>query len=71
MKQIFLVLKREYSTRVKKKTFLLATILTPLIFPAIILTVVYFATREKESRSEEVLVLDESGCLQMLLISPL
>ncbi len=61
MKQIFLVLKREYLTRVKKKTFLLATILTPLIFPAIILTIVYFATREKESRSEEMLVLDESG----------
>ncbi len=61
MKQVFLVLKREYLTRVKKKTFLLATILTPLIFPAIILTIVYFATREKESRSEEVLVLDESG----------
>lgn len=61
MKQIFLVLKREYLTRVKKKTFLLATILTPLIFPAIILTIVYFATQEKESRSEEMLVLDESG----------
>jgi ABC-2 type transport system permease protein len=61
MNQIFLVLKREYLTRVKKKTFLLATILTPLIFPALILTIVYFATREKESRSEEVLVLDESG----------
>jgi len=61
MNQIFLVLKREYLTRVKKKTFLLATILTPLIFPAIILTIVYFATREKESRSEELLVLDQSG----------
>ena len=61
MNQIFLVLKREYTTRVKKKTFLLATILTPLIFPAIILTIVYFATREKESRSDEILVLDESG----------
>lgn len=61
MNQILLVLKREYLTRVKKKTFLLATILTPLIFPAIILTIVYFATREKESRSEEILVLDQSG----------
>ena len=61
MNQIFLVLKREYLTRVKKKTFLLATILTPLVFPAIILTIVYFATQEKEARSEEVLVLDKSG----------
>ena len=61
MNSIFLVLKREYLTRVKKKTFLLATILTPLIFPAIIFTIVYFATREKESRSDEILVIDESG----------
>ncbi len=61
MKQIFLVLKREYLTRVKKKSFLLATILTPLIMPAIILTIVYFATQEKESRSDKILVLDKSG----------
>lgn len=61
MNSIFLVLKREYLTRVKKKTFLLATILTPLIFPAIIFTIFYFATREKESRSDEILVIDESG----------
>ena len=61
MNSIFLVLKREYLTRVKKKSFLLTTILTPLIFPAIIFTIVYFATREKESRSDEILVIDESG----------
>lgn len=61
MKQILLVFKREYLTRVKKKSFLLATILTPLIMPLIILTIVYFATKEKESRSDEILVLDKSG----------
>ena len=64
MKQIFLILKREYSTRVKKKSFLLATLLTPLIMPLIILAIVYFSTREKESRSDEILVLDESGFFQ-------
>ena len=61
MKQIFLVLKREYLTRVKKKSFLLATILTPLILPALIFGIAYFATRDKDSRHEEILVLDESG----------
>lgn len=61
MRQIFLVLKREYLTRVKKKSFLLATILTPLVMPAIIIAIVYFAGQEKESRSDKVLVLDESG----------
>lgn len=61
MKQIFLVLKREYLTRVKKKSFLIATILTPLILPTLIFGIYYFASQEKQSRSDEVLVLDESG----------
>ncbi|WP_420385098.1 ABC transporter permease [Roseivirga sp.] len=61
MNQIFLVLKREYLTRVKKKSFLLATLLTPLVLPTIIFAIAYFATRDKDSRHEEILVLDESG----------
>lgn len=61
MNQILLVLKREYVTRVKKKSFLLATLLTPLILPAIIFVIAYFATRDKENRDEQILVLDESG----------
>ncbi|KOF02512.1 hypothetical protein OB69_12125 [Roseivirga seohaensis subsp. aquiponti] len=63
MKQIFLVLKREYSTRVKKKSFLLATILIPLIFPAVIFGIVYLGTSDGDS-SKEVYVLDESGYFQ-------
>src|SRR5680860_28565 len=35
MYKIFLVIKREYLARVKKKSFLLATLITPLIFPTI------------------------------------
>ena len=61
MKQTLLVLKREYTTRVKKKSFLLATLLTPLILPTIIFVIAYFATQDKDSRQAEVIVLDESG----------
>lgn len=61
MNQIFLVLKREYLTRVQKRSFLLATLLTPLILPAIIFVIVYFATMDKDSSQEEIIVLDESG----------
>lgn len=61
MNKIFLVLKREYLTRVKKKSFLLATLLTPLVIPAIIFTIAYFATRDKDSGHDEIRVLDESG----------
>jgi len=64
MKQIFLVLKREYLIRVKKKSFLLATILTPLLFPAIIFGIAYFATRDSGDSDKEVFILDESGYFQ-------
>lgn len=46
--------------RVKKKSFLLATILTPLIFPAIIGLVVYLTTME-DNEGRTVEVIDESG----------
>lgn len=36
MSKVFLVIKREYLARVRKKSFLLATLITPLIFPAIL-----------------------------------
>jgi ABC-2 type transport system permease protein len=71
MRQIFLVLKREYLTRVKKKSFLLATILTPLVMPAIIIAIVYFAGQEKESRSDKVLVLDEVISVMHLMLQVL
>jgi ABC-2 type transport system permease protein len=35
MDKVWLVIKREYLSRVQKKSFLLATLITPLIFPAI------------------------------------
>ncbi len=35
MGKVWLVIQREYLSRVQKKSFLLATLLTPLIFPAI------------------------------------
>lgn len=63
MKQIFLVLKREYLTRVKKKSFLLATLLIPLLFPALIFGIIYLGNRDTGG-PEEVFVLDESGLYQ-------
>lgn len=68
MKQIFLVLKREYTTRVKKRSFLLATILTPLIFPALIALVFYFGNRDSGGE-KNVMVNDHSGLFQDKLSS--
>ncbi|WP_421764238.1 ABC transporter permease [Ekhidna sp.] len=64
MNKILLVIQREFMSRVKKKSFLLATILVPLIFPAIIGGMVYLAIQnEKNKETEIVRVLDESGLI--------
>lgn len=46
MSKIFLVIKREYLSRVTKKTFLLATLITPLIFPTIMGVFLWIAISE-------------------------
>ncbi|SDD72892.1 ABC-2 type transport system permease protein [Algoriphagus faecimaris] len=62
MDKIWLVIQREYLSRVKKKSFLLATILTPLIFPAIMGIFVWIALEEKGSQSLRIIeVVDETN----------
>lgn len=57
MNKIFLVIQREFMSRVKKKSFLLATILVPLIFPAVIGVMVYVKMQEEENKEQEVIYL--------------
>jgi ABC-2 type transport system permease protein len=65
MNKVWLIIQREFLNRVQKKSFLLTTILTPLIFPALMGGLVYLLIREAESaKSEVVYVLDESGKFQ-------
>lgn len=62
MNKIWLIVQREFLNRVQKKSFLIATILVPLIFPALIGGMVWFMIKESESAKPEVVhVLDESG----------
>ena len=66
MNKILLVIQREYLARVKKKSFLVATLLTPLIFPAIIGVFVWIAAGEKENQSLRIIeVIDETGLFFM------
>jgi ABC-2 type transport system permease protein len=52
MSKIGLILQREYSTRVKKKSFIVLTILMPLLMAAVILLPAYFAALDdKEERT--------------------
>lgn len=66
MNKIWLVIQREYLSRVKKKSFLLATLLTPLIFPAIMGIFIWIAVEEKENQSLRIIeVVDENNLFFM------
>jgi len=60
MNKIGLIISREYLTRVRKKTFLVMTILGPVIFAALILAPQYFASIEDEEE-KTLAVIDESN----------
>ncbi|MDR1780299.1 MAG: ABC transporter permease [Tannerella sp.] len=60
MSKLFLVIKREYIWRVTKKSFLLLTLLMPLLFVAMIFVPLWLASiRSNEVRN--VIILDETG----------
>ena len=62
MNKIWLIVQREFLNRVQKKSFLIATILVPLIFPAIMGGMVWYMINQYETAKPEVVhVLDESG----------
>ncbi len=62
MNKILLIAQREFLNRVQKKSFLIATILLPLIFPAIMAVLVYVAKEQRNKESREVIhYIDESG----------
>src|SRR3954465_3228162 len=61
MNKILLIIQREFLSRVQKKSFLIATILIPLIFPTTIWILVYVSEQsEKNAQKEIVYYIDES-----------
>jgi ABC-2 type transport system permease protein len=60
MNKILIIFKREYLTRVTKKSFLILTLLTPLLFAGIMFLPGYLATRESKEE-HKVAVLDRSA----------
>jgi ABC-2 type transport system permease protein len=60
MNKTWIIFKREYLTRVKKKSFLLLTLLTPLLFAGIMFLPAYLANRESQEE-HKVAVLDRSA----------
>ncbi len=61
MKNIFLVLKREYLVRVRKKSFIVMTFLTPVLIAAFYGIIVWAAVGSFKSEHKTIQVIDESG----------
>lgn len=59
MNKIWLIIKREYLTRVRNKTFILSTILLPLFFIGFIFASAYFSIQSEEE--QKVAVADSNG----------
>jgi ABC-2 type transport system permease protein len=59
MNKILLIIKREYITRVRNKTFILSTILIPVFFVALVGATAYFSRNNSEEL--KIGVYDESG----------
>lgn len=62
MDKIFLILQREYVSRVKKKSFLLTTFLTPLLIGALYAGSIYLAVSDSDTKV--ISVIDESGMFE-------
>ena len=61
MNKIKLIIAREYLTRVKKKSFIIMTILAPILMAALIITPVIVTHKSMESQKQmNVLVIDEN-----------
>lgn len=62
MNKILLIIQREYLSRVKKKSFIIMTILGPILIAAIGILPAYFASLPEEDRS--IMVLDKANLLR-------
>lgn len=67
MNKLLLIIQREYFSRVKKKSFILMTILGPLLMAGVLIVPVWLSMRDKTDH--QVLVLDHSGLFVEKLIN--
>jgi len=60
MNKILLVVKREYVTRVRKRSFIIMTLLTPILFASLIGALLWIATMD-QGEEKIITVIDDSG----------
>ena len=58
MNKIFLIIQREYLTRVKKRTFIVMTLIGPLLMATLFIGPIYLASMENKQKN--ILVVDET-----------
>lgn len=66
MNKIILIIKREFLTRVRKRTFIIGTILFPLLYLGLIFGTTYIAEKTKEDLN--IAMIDESGLFRQELM---
>jgi ABC-2 type transport system permease protein len=66
MKNIWLVLKREYLVRVRKKSFIVMTLLAPLLMAAFYAVIIYVAVSDKDG-NKKIIVKDDSQSFESIL----
>ncbi|MCZ4223580.1 ABC transporter permease [Pedobacter rhodius] len=69
MNKILLIIKREYLSRVKKKSFLIMTFLTPLIIAGFYGLIIYFSIKGINDKTDKVAVINENKTLTEKLAS--
>jgi ABC-2 type transport system permease protein len=61
MNKILLIIKREYTSRVRNRAFILTTLLTPLLFAGLFGINIFMSIRGKSSSKHNIAVVDKSG----------
>lgn len=69
MNKILLIIKREYLSRVKKKSFIIMTFLTPLIIAGFYGLIIYFSYKGINDKTDKIAVVSEQKTLTEKLIS--
>ncbi len=63
MNKIFVIIKREYITRVRKKSFIIMTILAPIFMAAIIILPTIFMMSDKDKEFKKIAVIEDGADL--------
>jgi ABC-type Na+ efflux pump permease subunit len=68
MNKISVIIKREYVTRVRKKSFIIMTLLAPVLMAAIIiLPTVFMATEKQEFKKIAIIETTPTSRIQVLM----